>query len=93
MIKDKNNQDLGHVTAIHILPPDKADRRMGHSDPQILLGYSKGGILIYRFRAKIYAMTATRLRAPVNLSEFAEFPNCKCYQVIILKRDNIILIR
>jgi hypothetical protein len=50
---------------------------MGHSDPQILLGYSKGAILIYRFRANIYVPTATRLRTPVILSEFAEFPDCK----------------
>lgn len=53
------------------------DTRMGHSDPQILLGYSLGSILIYRYRAKIYSYKAPRLRAPINLSEFTEFPNRK----------------
>ncbi|GAA5805095.1 hypothetical protein HPULCUR_010608 [Helicostylum pulchrum] len=74
-IKSEIKSELGYVTSIHILPPDKGDRRMGHSDPQILLGYSKGAVLIYRYRANIYSRTANRLRAPIDLSEFTEFPD------------------
>ncbi|GAA5816894.1 hypothetical protein MFLAVUS_010429 [Mucor flavus] len=74
-IKSEIKSELGYVTSIHILPPDKGDRRMGHSDPQILLGYSKGAVLIYRYRANIYARTANRIRAPIDLSEFTEFPD------------------
>ncbi|KAI9355745.1 hypothetical protein BD770DRAFT_411520 [Pilaira anomala] len=73
-IKQKENSNLGYVTSIQILPPDKGDKRMGHSDPQILLGYSQGAILVYRYRANIYATNANRLREPINLSEFTEFP-------------------
>lgn len=76
-IKDKKSTSLGHVTAIHILPPDQNDTRMGHCDPQILLGYSRGSILIYRYRAKIYSYNAPRLRLPINLSEFTDYRNCK----------------
>ncbi|KAG2207565.1 hypothetical protein INT47_004315 [Mucor saturninus] len=74
-IKDKKSTSLGHVTAIHILPPDQNDTRMGHCDPQILLGYSRGSILIYRYRAKIYSYNAPRLRLPINLSEFTDYRN------------------
>lgn len=57
---------------------------MGHSDPQILLGYSKGAVLIYRYRANIYARTANRIRAPIDLSEFTEFPDCKVFVLLLL---------
>lgn len=50
---------------------------MGHHDPQILLGYSKGAIRIYRFRATVYSFKAPRVRSPIDLSEFTEFPGCK----------------
>ncbi|KAI8056355.1 hypothetical protein BDF21DRAFT_161701 [Thamnidium elegans] len=74
LLKTETESKSGYVTSIHILSPDKRDRRMGHSDPQLLLGYSTGAILIYRYRANIYAITAKRLRAPIDLSEFTEFP-------------------
>ncbi|KAI9264483.1 hypothetical protein BY458DRAFT_514175 [Sporodiniella umbellata] len=70
---DQDN-NVGHVTSIYILPQDADDKRMGHHDPQILLGYSKGAIRIYRFRAIIYSFRASRLRSPVDLSEFTEYP-------------------
>lgn len=73
----KDKQDIGHVTAICILTADKGDKRMGHSDPQILLGFSQGAILIYRIRASVYSYKASRIRVPVDLSEFTEFPGCK----------------
>lgn len=50
---------------------------MGHSDPQILLGFSQGAILIYRIRAHVYSYKASRIRVPVDLSEFTEFPGCE----------------
>lgn len=50
---------------------------MGHHDPQILLGYSEGAIRIYRFRATVYSFKAPRVRSPIDLSEFTEFPGCK----------------
>ncbi|KAI8331435.1 hypothetical protein EDC96DRAFT_33588 [Choanephora cucurbitarum] len=72
---DENNpKELGHVTAICILPPDKEDKRMGHSDLQILLGYSLGAILIYRVRVNVYSYKASRLRGPIDISDFVEFP-------------------
>ncbi|ORE10008.1 hypothetical protein BCV72DRAFT_260454 [Rhizopus microsporus var. microsporus] len=71
---ENEDDNIGHVTAIYILPQDAEDRRMGHHDPQILLGYSKGAIRIYRFRATVYSFKASRIRSPIDLSEFTEFP-------------------
>ncbi|KAG1074518.1 hypothetical protein G6F42_025704 [Rhizopus arrhizus] len=73
----KDKPDIGHITAICILTADKGDKRMGHSDPQILLGFSQGAILIYRIRAHVYSYKASRIRVPVDLSEFTEFPGCE----------------
>ncbi|CAO3680685.1 unnamed protein product [Rhizopus stolonifer] len=73
-LDQEEGDDIGHVTSIYILPQDADDKRMGHHDPQILLGYSKGAIRAYRFRATVYSFKASRIRSPIDLSEFTEFP-------------------
>lgn len=77
MVSETEGAPLGSVTAIHILYSDEGDKRMGHSDPQIALGFSLGSILIYRFRANVYVSKASRFRPPVDLSEYTEFRECK----------------
>ncbi|CAO3660495.1 unnamed protein product [Rhizopus stolonifer] len=73
-LNQEEGDGIGHVTSIYILPQDVDDKRMGHHDPQILLGYSKGAIRAYRFRATVYSFKASRIRSPIDLSEFTEFP-------------------
>lgn len=73
MVSEAEAERLGSVTAIHILHSDDGDKRMGHADPQIALGFSLGSILIYRFRANVYWSKASRFRPPVDLSEYTEF--------------------
>ncbi|KAG2190384.1 hypothetical protein INT46_006954, partial [Mucor plumbeus] len=87
----RDKQDIGHVTAICILTADKGDKRMGHSDPQILLGFSQGTILIYRIRASVYSYKASRIRVPVDLSEFTEFPGYPITQLSCARSYNSLL--
>ncbi|CEP09259.1 hypothetical protein [Parasitella parasitica] len=87
----KEKEDIGHVTAICILAADKGDKRMGHSDPQILLGFSQGAILVYRIRASVYSYKASRIRAPVDLSEFTEFPGYPITQLSCARSYNSLL--
>ncbi|KAI7902226.1 uncharacterized protein BX663DRAFT_512191 [Cokeromyces recurvatus] len=71
----KDKKDLGYVTSVFILTVEKGDRRMGHSDPQILLGFSQGNILIYRIRSSVYSSSrSSRIRSPLDLSSFTEYP-------------------
>ncbi|KAL7330269.1 hypothetical protein PS15p_205235 [Mucor circinelloides] len=87
----KDKPDIGHITAICILTADKGDKRMGHSDPQILLGFSQGAILIYRIRAHVYSYKASRIRVPVDLSEFTEFPGYPITQLSCARSYNSLL--
>ncbi|KAI8647317.1 hypothetical protein BD408DRAFT_439475 [Parasitella parasitica] len=87
----KDKQNIGHVTAICILAADKGDKRMGHSDPQILLGFSQGAILVYRIRASVYSYKASRIRVPVDLSEFTEFPGYPITQLSCARSYNSLL--
>ncbi|KAK4514209.1 palmitoyltransferase akr1 [Mucor velutinosus] len=87
----KDKPDIGHITAICILAADKGDKRMGHSDPQILLGFSQGAILIYRIRAHVYSYKASRIRVPVDLSEFTEFPGYPITQLSCARSYNSLL--
>jgi hypothetical protein len=68
---------LGYVTSICILPADIRDIRMGHSDPHVLIGYSRGHILNFRIRAMVYTHKAGRIRKPVDLSRFVDYHECK----------------
>lgn len=76
-MKDAKIDDPGYVTSICILPTDHSDTRMGHGDPQVILGFSLGHILNFRIRANVYYHNAERVRAPKNLSDFVDFPGCK----------------
>ncbi|GAN09223.1 P-loop containing nucleoside triphosphate hydrolase protein [Mucor ambiguus] len=87
----KDKPDIGYITAICILTADKGDKRMGHSDPQILLGFSQGAILIYRIRAHVYSYKASRIRVPVDLSEFTEFPGYPITQLSCARSYNSLL--
>ncbi|RCI03531.1 hypothetical protein CU098_011224, partial [Rhizopus stolonifer] len=86
---ESNTKELGYVTSICILPPDKEDKRMGHSDLQILLGHSLGSILIYRVRANVYSYKASRLRVPIDISDFVEYPGYPITQLSCARSYNI----
>lgn len=76
-LKKTDLDSLGHVTSICILPSDHDDKRMGHKDPHVLIGFSLGHLLNFRIRATIYSYKARRIRTPLDLSQFVEYPGCK----------------
>lgn len=80
-LKKADLVSLGYVSSICILPSDRSSKRMGRGDPQVLIGFSLGHLLKFRIRATIYSHKARRIRAPLDLSEFVEYPGCKVVDV------------
>ncbi|KAI8986607.1 hypothetical protein BDB01DRAFT_786262 [Pilobolus umbonatus] len=67
-----DNDTLGVLSAVSIIPPNAGPRS---NSPFVLLGYSLGGLYLYKVRATIYHPTAPRLAGRTDLSEQVNFLN------------------
>lgn len=67
----------GYTTAICIVPADGLPTSRYHKDPQIILGFSQGNILIYSLQPHINVPRSKKLQPLMNISKLVEFPGCK----------------